>query len=140
MPLCWSSPPSSTGTFWYHSHHSTQYCDGLRGPIVVYDPNDPQRHLYDVDNGEHLSIGILILYLIHPLRVHGDHSFGLVPCRSQAWPALSVRPGLAFVLPSCVTGDPSRLGSDSTLINGLGRSASTNTAELAVIKVTHGKR
>ena len=52
--------PSSPGTFWYHSHHSTQYCDGLRGPIVVYDPNDPQRHLYDVDNGEHLSIGILI--------------------------------------------------------------------------------
>ena len=40
------------GTYWYHSHLSTQYCDGLRGPLVVYDPHDPQAHLYDVDNGE----------------------------------------------------------------------------------------
>lgn len=40
------------GTFWYHSHHSTQYCDGLRGPLIVYDKRDPQRHLYDVDDGE----------------------------------------------------------------------------------------
>lgn len=23
-------------SFWYHSHLSTQYCDGLRGPFVVY--------------------------------------------------------------------------------------------------------
>ncbi|KIM75672.1 laccase [Piloderma croceum F 1598] len=38
------------GTFWYHSHVSTQYCDGLRGPFVVYDPNDPYAHMYDVDN------------------------------------------------------------------------------------------
>ncbi|KAI0637513.1 laccase [Trametes polyzona] len=38
------------GTFWYHSHLSTQYCDGLRGPMVVYDPNDPHADLYDVDD------------------------------------------------------------------------------------------
>ncbi|TBU26807.1 laccase 2 [Dichomitus squalens] len=38
------------GTFWYHSHLSTQYCDGLRGPLVVYDPNDPHSNLYDYDN------------------------------------------------------------------------------------------
>ena len=31
---------------------ATQYCDGLRGPLVVYDPNDPHRHLYDIDDGE----------------------------------------------------------------------------------------
>ncbi|KAJ7186021.1 laccase [Mycena filopes] len=36
------------GTFWYHSHLSTQYCDGLRGPLVVYDPNDPHASLYDL--------------------------------------------------------------------------------------------
>lgn len=40
------------GSFWYHSHYSTQYCDGLRGPIVVYDPADPHADLYDVDDGE----------------------------------------------------------------------------------------
>ncbi|KAF9259959.1 laccase [Marasmius fiardii PR-910] len=38
------------GTFWYHSHFSTQYCDGLRGAMVVYDPQDPHASLYDVDD------------------------------------------------------------------------------------------
>nr|CBV46340.1 laccase [Meripilus giganteus] len=42
--------PDQAGTFWYHSHLSTQYCDGLRGPMVVYDPNDPNASLYDVDD------------------------------------------------------------------------------------------
>ncbi|KAH8089931.1 laccase 2 [Cristinia sonorae] len=38
------------GTFWYHSHLATQSCDGLRGPFIVYDPHDPHKQLYDVDN------------------------------------------------------------------------------------------
>ncbi|KAK0219229.1 laccase lcc5 [Armillaria fumosa] len=38
------------GTFWYHSHLSTQYCDGLRGPFIIYDPNDPHADLYDIDD------------------------------------------------------------------------------------------
>lgn len=42
--------PDQAGTFWYHSHHSTQYCDGLRGPLVLYDPDDPLKHLYDIDD------------------------------------------------------------------------------------------
>ncbi|KAM5532254.1 hypothetical protein V8D89_014093 [Ganoderma adspersum] len=42
--------PDQAGTFWYHSHLSTQYCDGLRGPMVVYDPQDPHASLYDVDD------------------------------------------------------------------------------------------
>ena len=41
-----------TGTYWYHSHIVNQYCDGLRGPLVIYDPYDPLAHLYDVDDGE----------------------------------------------------------------------------------------
>jgi len=41
---------SQAGTFWYHSHLSTQYCDGLRGPLVIYDPYDPHAALYDVDD------------------------------------------------------------------------------------------
>ncbi|KDN49176.1 hypothetical protein RSAG8_02529, partial [Rhizoctonia solani AG-8 WAC10335] len=39
-----------TGTFWYHSHLSSQYVDGLRGALVVYDPQDPHRSRYDVDD------------------------------------------------------------------------------------------
>ncbi|KAJ3559926.1 hypothetical protein NM688_g36 [Phlebia brevispora] len=46
------NPRDQAGTFWYHSHLATQYCDGLRGPLVIYDPNDPHRHLYDVDNDD----------------------------------------------------------------------------------------
>ncbi|KAJ3981581.1 laccase 2 [Lentinula detonsa] len=42
--------PDQAGTFWYHSHLAVQYCDGLRGPLVVYDPQDPQAYLYDVDD------------------------------------------------------------------------------------------
>ncbi|KAJ3763226.1 laccase 1 [Lentinula raphanica] len=42
--------PDQAGTFWYHSHLSTQYCDGLRGPLVVYDPQDPYADLYDEDD------------------------------------------------------------------------------------------
>ncbi|KAH7870062.1 laccase lcc6 [Lentinula edodes] len=42
--------PDQAGTFWYHSHLATQYCDGLRGPLVVYDPQDPYLSLYDVDD------------------------------------------------------------------------------------------
>jgi len=39
------------GTFWYHSHLGLQYCDGLRGPMVIYDPADPHASLYDIDDG-----------------------------------------------------------------------------------------
>jgi hypothetical protein len=32
-------------------HYKNQYCDGLRGPLVIYDPQDPNAGLYDVDDG-----------------------------------------------------------------------------------------
>ncbi|KAF9459992.1 laccase [Collybia nuda] len=38
------------GTFWYHSHITTQYCDGLRGPLIIYDKHDPHGWLYDIDD------------------------------------------------------------------------------------------
>jgi FtsP/CotA-like multicopper oxidase with cupredoxin domain len=44
--------PDQAGTFWYHSHFDTQYCDGLRGPFIIYDPFDPMRLLYDYDNDD----------------------------------------------------------------------------------------
>ncbi|PPQ90322.1 hypothetical protein CVT25_007724 [Psilocybe cyanescens] len=40
------SVADEAGTYWYHSHYSTQYCDGLRGPLVVYDPSDPYISRY----------------------------------------------------------------------------------------------
>jgi hypothetical protein len=29
-----------------------EQCDGLRGPLVIYDPDDPLADMYDVDDGE----------------------------------------------------------------------------------------
>ncbi|KAJ6459928.1 laccase [Mycena sanguinolenta] len=46
------------GTYWYHSHLATQYCDGLRGPLVVYDPEDPNLDLYGADHCDH-SCGLV---------------------------------------------------------------------------------
>ncbi|RKP15085.1 Cupredoxin [Piptocephalis cylindrospora] len=36
-----------SGTTWYHSHTSSQYVDGMLGPLIIRDPQDPNRHLYD---------------------------------------------------------------------------------------------
>ncbi len=33
---------------------ATQYCDGLKGPLVIYDPADPFQALYDIDDGKRL--------------------------------------------------------------------------------------
>ncbi|KAL0064921.1 hypothetical protein AAF712_008179 [Marasmius tenuissimus] len=42
---------TSTSVHWHGlKQHATQYCDGLRGPFIVYDPNDPHQLLYDVDD------------------------------------------------------------------------------------------
>ncbi|KAG1765828.1 laccase [Suillus placidus] len=41
---------NQVGTHWYHSHYGVQYCDGLRGPLIIYDPDDPYRSLYDIDD------------------------------------------------------------------------------------------
>jgi iron transport multicopper oxidase len=50
------------GTYWYHSHFQNQYCDGLRGALVVYDPEDPHLELYDIDDGEREINGRHVLY------------------------------------------------------------------------------
>ncbi|KAG1872898.1 laccase [Suillus subalutaceus] len=62
--------PNQAGTYWYHSHYSTQQCDGLRGPLVVYDPNDPLSYLYDVDD-ETTVISIADWYhIVSPVLRH----------------------------------------------------------------------
>ncbi|KAG9317027.1 laccase [Chiua virens] len=72
-------PTNQTGTYWYHSHYSTQYCDGLRGPIVIYDPDDPLADLYDVDD-ETTVITLADWY--HTPSVQLGNIFGLVPPNS----------------------------------------------------------
>ena len=35
------------GTYWYHSHTHSQYPDGLRGPLIIHDPEAPFKSKYD---------------------------------------------------------------------------------------------
>ncbi|KAI9672072.1 MAG: hypothetical protein M1831_001885 [Alyxoria varia] len=35
------------GTYWYHSHQRGQYPDGLRGALLVNDPDSPHKNKYD---------------------------------------------------------------------------------------------
>ncbi|MCJ1347443.1 hypothetical protein MMC31_005668 [Peltigera leucophlebia] len=35
------------GTYWYHSHSPGQYPDGLRGALIVNDPDSPYKGQYD---------------------------------------------------------------------------------------------
>ncbi|KAJ7183852.1 laccase-2 [Mycena filopes] len=66
-------------SYWYHSHLSTQYCDGLRGPLRFHDPQDPLAHLYDVDDD---STIITLADWYHVLAPAGQNDFfktGIVP-------------------------------------------------------------
>ncbi|KAJ7673352.1 Cupredoxin [Mycena rosella] len=89
--------PDQAGTFRYHSH-------------LLYDPNDPAKHLYDVDDVDH-----------HNAR-------GLITLADwYHYPAMQA-----------TTNAPPKF--NSTLINGLGRYENGPLSDLAVINVTHGKR
>ncbi|KAJ3902727.1 laccase [Lentinula edodes] len=116
--------PDQAG-FWYHSHLSTQYCDGLRGPLVVYDPQDPYADLYDVDDDStvitladwYRKFSIL-LDVVCP-QSHICHDLSDVPAPQ------------AGAVPT----------SDATLINGLGRSVNGPAdAPFAVVNVVQGSR
>ncbi|KAF0381434.1 extracellular dihydrogeodin oxidase/laccase [Gigaspora margarita] len=37
------------GTYWYHSHHLGQMIDGLKGPLIIYNPKDPYLGKYDFE-------------------------------------------------------------------------------------------
>ncbi|KAF8589375.1 multicopper oxidase [Ramaria rubella] len=98
------------GTFWYHSHLSTQYVDGIRGPIVIYDPNDPQQGLYDIDDA---TTVITLADWYHPSALSA----------TNAWFA----------------GGPEPVP-DSGLVNGIGRYNGGPEVTWARINVTAGKR
>ncbi|ORX68466.1 hypothetical protein DL89DRAFT_247415 [Linderina pennispora] len=41
-------PLVQTGTYWLHGHHGSQYMNGLRGPLIITDPNG-EPYDYDED-------------------------------------------------------------------------------------------
>ncbi|RAK94908.1 multicopper oxidase [Aspergillus ibericus CBS 121593] len=38
-----------SGTYWYHSHYHIQYPDGLRGLLIIDDPNSSYKSAYDAE-------------------------------------------------------------------------------------------
>lgn len=54
------------GTFWYHSHFSAQYGDGVLGPIVV---NGPTSYNYDID------LGTVMIQDYYPLTAFQEEWF-----------------------------------------------------------------
>ncbi|CAB4427504.1 unnamed protein product [Rhizophagus irregularis] len=54
------------GTYWYHSHFFAQYVDGLRGSLVIHDPDDPYLKQYDFEylvmlsDWHHNTTGVLL--------------------------------------------------------------------------------
>ncbi|QRW22339.1 Multicopper oxidase [Rhizoctonia solani] len=103
-----------TGTFWYHSHLSSQYVDGLRGALVVYDPNDPHKALYDVD--DEATVITLDDWYHTPAPTLQEQFFS------------TNNTALNAPVP------------DSALINGKGRYVGGPEVERAVLKVQSGKR
>ncbi|KAG2062736.1 laccase, partial [Suillus decipiens] len=118
------SAPNQAGTYWYHSHYSVQYCDGLRGALVIYDPDDPLAYMYDVDDGERI-IG---------LYSSSDHHVFVLLASTvitlSDWYHV-VAPVLRHIIGT---------NANSSLINGLGRYAGGPASPLAVISVEQGKR
>ncbi|KAF8479910.1 laccase 17 [Gautieria morchelliformis] len=111
-------PEQQTGTYWYHSHLKTQYVDGIRGPLVIYDPEDPQRHLYDVDDP---STIVTLADWYHGSALRATSKF------SPTFPY------------SFFAGGPEP-NPDSGLINGVGRFTGGPAIPWARINVTYGKR
>ncbi|OTB03453.1 putative ferroxidase [Hypoxylon sp. CI-4A] len=42
------------GTYWYHSHTNGQYPDGLRGPLIIHDPDSPFLDTYYKQENERI--------------------------------------------------------------------------------------
>ncbi|KAB5593772.1 Laccase [Ceratobasidium theobromae] len=98
------------GTHWYHSHLGSQYVDGVRGAIVIYDPNDPHKSLYDIDDAS------TVIQL-------SDWYHTPAPALTEKYFASGAEP-----VP------------DTGLINGRGRYKGGPAAPWSVINVTKGKR
>ncbi|CAG8536268.1 9559_t:CDS:2 [Ambispora leptoticha] len=63
-----------SGTYWWHSHYFAQYVDGLAGPLIIDDPQDPYFQAYDEEfivtlhDWYHTESSELIKNLMKPLQ------------------------------------------------------------------------
>jgi iron transport multicopper oxidase len=129
---------SFQGTYWYHSHFRAQYCDGLRGVLIIDDPNDPHKYLYDVDNGEKRHLEGSVHRAEVSSRRHRYHSRGLV---SLSFDGSSPGPVSLAASVGNRDGDYVRSAFNSTLINGKGRYPDgPSNVSLAIVNVKQDLR
>ncbi|RLN15107.1 hypothetical protein BBJ28_00013063 [Nothophytophthora sp. Chile5] len=57
--------PEKAGTFWWHSHHATQYAFGLRGPLVVHAPT-AELQSWEEDIDAEYTVQLVDLYHASP--------------------------------------------------------------------------
>ncbi|CAF0727235.1 unnamed protein product [Adineta steineri] len=63
---------NQSGTYWYHSHYSIQYGDGLKGILIIKDVNDPFQYLYEdedilqLTDWYHIPLHILLRTYLSP--------------------------------------------------------------------------
>ena len=135
------TPTNQAGTFWYHSHLSTQYCDGLRGPLVIYDPADRHARLYDVDDGLLRFFGMTDTIRTDSSfrgRIHGNRGIRLVIMNE--YHSTLVPDFMAFRYHTVAPSAGKFPTASSALINGAGRYSGGPTTDLTSIHVEQGKR
>ncbi|KAI8598138.1 multi-copper oxidase laccase-like protein [Dissophora ornata] len=84
--------PNQWGTYWWHAHASSQYIDGIVGPLVIHSPDEPYLGKYDEDvimmisDHYHIDSGSLVSWFLSPESegvepvpdsglINGRHSF-----------------------------------------------------------------
>ncbi|CAF1422576.1 unnamed protein product [Adineta ricciae] len=66
------STEGQSGTFWYHSHYAMQYGDGLKGALIIKDPDDPWKSYYQdeevlqITDWYHVPAHILLQTYLYP--------------------------------------------------------------------------
>ncbi|RIB07824.1 Multicopper oxidase [Gigaspora rosea] len=69
---------NQSGTYWYHSHSNAQYIEGIVGPLIAYDPDDPYLEDYDdeiivlLQDWYHNDSNPLLAAFMNPANVDGD--------------------------------------------------------------------
>ncbi|KAJ7575507.1 laccase subfamily 2 [Mycena floridula] len=97
-----------SGSYLYRSGLSAQYSDGLRGPLIIYDPKDPHAALYQIDDAS---------TIIQLGEWYEDHS-----------PSIISRFINGATIPIY----------DAGLINGVGRTVANPNVPFPVFSVTPG--
>lgn len=82
---------NQSGTYWYHSHFLAQYVDGLYGPFIIHDPDDPYKDYYDeeyvatVSDWYHSPSSDLLTLRMAPNYPDGNVSYLFPLCAPDVW-------------------------------------------------------